>query len=281
MNHTLTTFRSVLAKVPAVRNAIGTGLVVKSLRGSEDWMGPFLNIDHFVMTEPTFGIHPHAGFSAVTVMLEGSPGTFRNRDSLGTDVLLPPGSVHWTQAGSGIFHEEVPTASPTPCNGLQIFVALPDEFELADPAALHIEPEDVPILDSVGSRVRILVGSFDGMSSPLRPPGASDGLFLFYVTLQPHASVTLTPPDARHAFVMTLEGSGLVNDEAITVDQGVGLSDTGAVQLTGGADGLHAVLAGGMPLGRPQVWSGGISTGSTERTAQLVQRLRRGAFKPF
>jgi redox-sensitive bicupin YhaK (pirin superfamily) len=273
--------RQVVATVAARKGSVGSGLQLASFHGIAQWAGPFLNIDRFVMTEPTFGIHPHAGFSAVTVMLEDSEGTFRNRDSLGTDVLIPPGSVHWTVAGSGIFHEEVPTQAPTPCHGLQIFVALPDDFELAAPQALHIEPGQVPIVEENDSRVRVLVGTHGGLTSALLPPGSPDGVFLFDVTAQPGAEVILSPPAGTQAFVLAVTGSGTVNGETITTDQGVGLGTEGDIVLRGGSDGLHGIVAGGSALGREQVWAGGISTGSAERTAQLAQRLREGAFKPF
>jgi redox-sensitive bicupin YhaK (pirin superfamily) len=273
--------REVVATAVGQKRSVGSGLKLMSVTGSTDWSGPFLSIDRFVMTEPTFGIHPHAGFSAVTVMMEDSAGTFRNRDSLGTDVLIPPGSVHWTVAGSGIFHEEVPTEAPTPCHGLQIFVALPDEFELAAPMALHLEAEDVPVVDADGSRVRVLVGTHDRHTSPLAPPGSPDGVLLYDVTLQPRAVALLTPPDDTQAFVIAISGNGTVNGDPISADQAVGLGLRGDIELRGGPDGLHAIMAGGKSLGREQVWTGGISTGSAARTAQLNERLRSGAFQPF
>jgi redox-sensitive bicupin YhaK (pirin superfamily) len=273
--------REVVATVATQKRSVGTGLRLISVTGSTDWSGPFLSIDRFVMTEPTFGIHPHAGFSAVTVMMEDSAGTFRNRDSLGTDVLIPPGSVHWTVAGSGIFHEEVPTQAPTPCHGLQIFVALPDEFELAPPMALHLEPEDVPVVDANGARVRVLVGAHDGHTSPLAPPGSPDGVFLYDVTLRADADVLLTPPEDKQAFVIAISGSGTVDGHPLSADHVVGFGLRGDIELRGGPDGLHVIVAGGTPLGREQVWAGGISTGSATRTAQLDERLRSGAFKPF
>jgi redox-sensitive bicupin YhaK (pirin superfamily) len=273
--------REVVASVAAQKRSVGSGLKLVSVPGNTEWSGPFLSVDQFVMTEPTFGIHPHAGFSAVTVMMEDSEGTFRNRDSLGTDVLIPPGSVHWTVAGSGIFHEEVPTQAPTPCYGLQIFVALPDEFELAGPMALHLEPDDVPVVEADGARVRVLVGTHDGRSSPLAPPGSPSGVFLYDVTVQADAEVSLAPPDHTQAFVIAISGSGQVNGNPISADHAVGLGLRGEVALRGGPAGLHVIVAGGAPLGREQVWAGGISTGSAARTAQLNERLRSGAFQPF
>ena len=43
-------------------------------------MDPLVMVDHYTMTKPTFGAHPHAGMSAVTVLFEDSQGAFNNRN---------------------------------------------------------------------------------------------------------------------------------------------------------------------------------------------------------
>ncbi len=272
--------RKVVGTAQAARAVMSTGFEAARLSTHLDWMGPFLNIDNFIMSKPTFAVHPHAGFSAVTVMFEDSEGTFRNRDSLGTDVLIPPGSIHWTQAGSGIFHEEVPTAAVA-SRGLQVFVALPEEHELAAPNVLHLEPHEVPIVETAEGHVRVLVGRHGTETSPLLPPGAPDGLFLFEVSVKPHSSLEVHPPSGLHTFALSLSGSGSVNNHRTVADEALGFDTEGSLRFTADEQGLRVIVAGGKPLGRPQVWNGGISTGSAERTQQLVQRLRTGAFKPF
>ena len=59
------------------------------------------NRDEFRVTGRPFPPHPHAGFSAVTYVLEDSEGKLRSRDSLGNDLVTGPGGIVWTQAGSG------------------------------------------------------------------------------------------------------------------------------------------------------------------------------------
>src|SRR6056297_1572193 len=71
---------------------IGDGFQAQSYQHADfrGLMDPLIMVDHFVMTQPTFGTHAHAGLSAVTVMFEDSEGAFRNRDSLGNDLDLGP-----------------------------------------------------------------------------------------------------------------------------------------------------------------------------------------------
>jgi redox-sensitive bicupin YhaK (pirin superfamily) len=88
-------------------------------------MDPYLTIDHLVISQPQFRPHPHAGFSAITLMFEDSPGSISNRDSTGTHTLLKPGDLHWTQAGSGVVNEEVPAEPRRRITAHRVFIDLP------------------------------------------------------------------------------------------------------------------------------------------------------------
>src|ERR1700761_9638325 len=114
------------ASAAAITHKIGSGFTAQHF--SEEMFGggmdPLLMVDHFVMTEPTFEPHLHAGISAVTVMFEDSEGDFLNRDTLGQNTALKPGALYWLAAASGAVHEERP-ARGTHTHALQIFVNLP------------------------------------------------------------------------------------------------------------------------------------------------------------
>ncbi|WP_455820879.1 pirin family protein [Pseudomonas cerasi] len=61
--------------------------------------------------------------SAVSYLLSDSETGMPNRDSLGTQSLIQPGGFHWTMAGKGIVHKEVPAEQGKTVHGLQIFIA--------------------------------------------------------------------------------------------------------------------------------------------------------------
>lgn len=71
-------------------------------------MDPLIMVDHFTMTEPTFGPHAHAGLSAVSVLFEDSTGSFRNKVSLGNDIELTSGDLYWLKAARGAVYDESP-----------------------------------------------------------------------------------------------------------------------------------------------------------------------------
>ncbi len=134
-------------------------------------MDPLVMVDHYTMTEPTFGAHPHAGMSAVTILFEDSQGPFNNRDSLGNDIDLMPGDLYWLNAGSGAVHDEKPVSGGT-AHGLQMFVNLPARMKREAPQALHVEAGDMPRIESNGAEVRIVLGESNGVrgaSSPALP----------------------------------------------------------------------------------------------------------------
>ena len=103
-------------------------------------------------------------------MLEDSSGSLRSRASSGVDLTVGPGGIVWTQAGSGVVHEEIPAVRGRELHRIQIFVNLSAKNKLTAPQVLHLEPGEVPEWQSgAGDRVRVVTGSFGGVSSPLVP----------------------------------------------------------------------------------------------------------------
>jgi hypothetical protein len=131
---------------------------------------PVAVLDDFRVSGLPFSPHPHAGFAAVTYVFEDSPGDLRSRASTGADLVVGPGGIVWTQAGSGVVHEEIPAVRGRELHGIQIFVNLSAGSKLTPPRVLHLDPGQVPQWRSdAGDRVRIAVGSFGGLASPLVP----------------------------------------------------------------------------------------------------------------
>lgn len=219
----LTKLRSVLkmhvANLDHARPGFSTRNIGPSNLGSDNALDPFVNLDDFVMDRPTFRPHPHAGFSAITYMFEDSSGSFMNRWSKSDKKdIIGPGAFHWTQAGSGMMHEEVPIEAGIPCHGLQMFVKLPSSKELTDPQAFHADTQDIPTVEENGTRVRVLAGSYAGQScgTELQKIGNEDVTFL-EVQLQPGATFTTTASAEQTAFIFTISGvvvsGGSPNDE--------------------------------------------------------------------
>lgn len=140
------------------------------LEGLGRFAAPVMGFDHYRMSGPTFAPHPHAGFSALSYVFEDSKGGLRNRDSLQHDLVIEPGAMVWTQAGSGVVHDEFPAQAGREVHGVQIFINLASRNKTLPPRMLPIAVADVPVVsDTSGNRTRVLSGNYSGSSSPLDP----------------------------------------------------------------------------------------------------------------
>lgn len=188
---------------PVQRANIGGQFRAFGLRGQARLIDPFMNVDHAWMSAPTFPPHPHAGFSAVSYVFLDSETGIDNRDSLGTHNLIRPGGLHWITAGSGVVHQENPAEESKTVHSLQIFVGLPAGQQRIDPYPLTLEPEDVPVLQLPGARVRVPLGRFGDTRSPLTPP---TDVTMLDVSLDAGAGITVPLAMNETAFVMPIFG---------------------------------------------------------------------------
>jgi redox-sensitive bicupin YhaK (pirin superfamily) len=272
----MATVRSVVASVPLEETRMSPSFRSFSLRGMPGFsLDPFLNVDDFRMSQPTFPPHPHAGFSAVTVMLEDSKGAFVNRDSLGDRSRIAPGGVHWTQAASGMMHEEVPEVPGIESHGLQLFVNLQSAHKLAPPRAFRVEPAQVPVVEGEGARVRILAGAFQGRTSPLDE--LLTPVLLLDVALKAGARLQIPVEAAHRAFGMSLAGGGRLGSATCGAHHAVGFADDGDVlELEAGPAGLQVLVAAGRPLGEPVVFGGPFAMNDRAGIEAAMARYRRG-----
>lgn len=199
---------SVIA--PLQRANHGSHFRAYGLRGIAALIDPFLGVDHAWMSAPTFPAHPHAGFSAVSYLFLDSETGMSNRDSIGTQNLIRPGGLHWTTAGSGIVHEEVPAETGKTVHSLQTFVNLAREQQNIAPFALILEPQDVPVVQLPGVKVRVPVGSFGDARSPLNPPTA---VTMLDISLEESAELAVPVAAGHCAFVMPIFGTAMVDGQ--------------------------------------------------------------------
>jgi len=236
-------------------------------------LDPVVIVDHFRMSTPTFPPHPHAGFSAVTYLFEDSEDGFVNRDSLGHRLDIGPGALHWTQAGSGVLHEEIPRVPGRVSHGLQLFVNSAAADKRSAPAVFHRAAQEVVALDLPGgARVRVVLGRFGGVQAFL---GAHTALTLLDITLP--AGVVLDVPivAGERAFAVVVRGAlaGVPAREPHALRFG---DDGDAVRLEAGAEGAHLALMAGRPLGEPIVPKGPFIGNTPADVTEMVRRFQSG-----
>lgn len=195
---------------------IGSQFRAYGLRGSYHSTNPFIGVDHAWMSGPTFAPHSHQGFSAISYLFLDSETGINNRDSIGTRNLIKPGGLHWTTAGKGIVHEEVPAEAGKTVHSLQIFINLPSQLREAAPDYLLLEAEDVPTLHRKGVKVRVPLGHFENVQSPLRPPTE---VTMLDISLEPKTELVLTLPPEHSGFLLTIYGEVTIDDQPFKLDE--------------------------------------------------------------
>jgi len=251
-------------------------------------VGPFVFFDHFgPVTLPAgadsdVGPHPHIGLATVTYLFEGG---FLHRDSLGTVQPIAPGAINWMTAGRGIVHSERATdedrGRPRRLHGLQLWVALPPALEQAAPAFQHVPADELPeVACEGGARVRVLVGSAFGATSPVRP--ASPTLYLD-VQLPAGGAIELPAPATAHELALFAPTDALrVDGEPLPADTMGVPTAPGPYRVQGEAGGpARFVVIGGAALERPVAMWWNFVAGERARLAEAAARWEAGGFDPI
>jgi redox-sensitive bicupin YhaK (pirin superfamily) len=256
---------------------VGSGAHIDHLVGSREQLDPFIMADHFRMWQPTFGPHPHAGFSAVTYLFDDAQTGFRNRDSRGQQNHIAPGDLHWTLAGAGVLHEEVPLVPGDVAHGLQLFVNLPAQAKHMPPAALHVAGEQMPRFALGDATVKLVFGQWPvatGTVQAAQPMPAPGDATLLDVWLPADSRVSLQLSATQHALLITVEGHAQLGGVA----GGAWALATGAgtvLQAGTGAPARVAVLAG-TPWREPLFMQGPFGMASAAEVQQAMLRYRSG-----
>ena len=142
-------------------------------------VGPFVFFDEMgpARFEPGQGVdvrpHPHIGLSTVTYLFEGE---MDHADTLGVQQTIYPGEVNLMTAGRGIAHSErtgaKARASGQAMHGIQVWIALPAEDEEIEPAFAHHSADELPEWELGGARLRLILGTAYGKTSPVKVRGA-------------------------------------------------------------------------------------------------------------
>jgi redox-sensitive bicupin YhaK (pirin superfamily) len=241
-----------LSNVISGRASVRPSFSVRSfdLHALGEQASPVVVLDEFRVSRQPFAPHPHAGFSAVTYVFEESQGGLRSRDSFGGDVRVGPGGIVWTQAGRGVMHEELPAQPGLELHGLQLFVNLSAKSKQSAPVVLSLDADQVPVWRSqAGDRVRVIVGSFAGTTSPLAPAEPFD---LLDIELQRSLSLPLRPGQNTLIYVRSGEITLRAAERELAVAHShvIAVRGEGSITLTG-APFTRAIVLGGAAIQEP------------------------------
>jgi len=253
---------------------LGGGFVVRRYlpAAAKQAVGPFIFFDHFgpvavpANADHDVRPHPHIGLATVTYLFEGA---MEHRDSLGTLQRIEPGAINWMTAGRGIVHSERTPKDlvgvPHRTHGLQLWAALPKAHEEDAPSFAHTPAAAIPEMVVDGARVRVLIGTAFGHTSPVKT--FSRTLYLD-VSLKAGQQLSLTglPPEAAVYSV-----SGAVDIDGAPVPQNtMALLDTSMSQRVTAMTDAQFVIIGGEPLDGHRFLFWNFVSSSKERLMQAA-----------
>jgi redox-sensitive bicupin YhaK (pirin superfamily) len=221
-------------------------------------VGPFLFLDHMgpAMLPPGKGLnvrpHPHINLATVTYLFEGS---FRHRDSLGSDQIIEPGAINWMTAGKGIVHSErMPehlVDKGGPMHGIQLWIGLPTEHEECEPSFSHHPKSGFQEFQVEDAKLKLLLGKKFGKISPV--PVLSD-IFYLEGKLKKDGILSM-PTEGQEAGVYLVSGKLEVDDQAVSPKEMFVSESDNTVVIKASVD-SHFMLLGGKSLGpRYLLWN--------------------------
>jgi redox-sensitive bicupin YhaK (pirin superfamily) len=204
---------------------------------------PFVFLDSFAGNMSEFAaagaMHPHSGIATVTVFTRGDVH-FEDPDA--GQGYIGYGGVEWMRAGGGVWHgKELTSGRSERIHGFQLWLALPEELELAEVQSQYIEAKD---MRQVGP-AHVIVGKHEGVASPVNAPA---GINYLLVTLAPGERWTYSPPKGHSVGWLALSKGGVVGATVASAGELLIFEENdGPIVLEAALDGATFVLGSAIP----------------------------------
>jgi len=271
--------REIQKTVRGQRAVDGAGVRLVRMLGNADVydFDPFLMLDSFDSTNPSdytagFPWHPHRGIETITYLISGR---IEHIDSLGNKGVIGSGESQWMTAGSGILHQEMPQVSDRML-GFQLWLNLPRNEKMTEPAYLSITPKDIPVVTNKNATIRVLSGNYGDANGVLpRHIPAS----IFDISLPRGESLSLPTKPEENVFVFLIEGDAIINATLISEKTAVLFGGGDSVSFSAAPErDLRIIFFSGKALHEPVAWGGPIVMNTREELDFAFDELRRGTF---
>lgn len=283
----------------SILRSVGGRVIPITLGDAE--LSPFLLLAHhmhsFTPFDPTrqivnaiqpegFPAHPHAGFSTVTITIEGG---LRHRDSSGESSSYGDGDVQFMNAGAGIVHEEMWDVAP-PGREMhqrieiyQVWVNSPLDKKFLPSQTHLLSAADVVAVPVEGGEIKLISGDLQVNGREYTSEGSSYLLSrccIATMSLPKGVSVDIEASrgDSCAMYIRTgsavaypSDGPALPGD-LVKFSTGAGEEGERTVfEVQAGDRGLEALLLIGEPLREPALMRGPFVQASEEAFARAAQ----------
>ena len=225
--------RRIVFRSAGRRHGAITRLVSPSDVG--EMIKPFVFLDHAEVAftgEPFAGIHPHSGIATLTTVLQGG---LAYEDTTGKEGQVRQGGLEWMKAGKGVWHDGGPLEGD-PLRVFQLWIALPEQEELAPPESQYV-PTDAVEEDGP---VRVILGQYGAARSRIRAP---EGINYFHVRLKDSERWVYSPPRDHNVAWLAVDRGRLIASESVESGEvAVFEESNGAIELR--AEGATSFVLG-------------------------------------
>ena len=272
--------RKIIKTTIGMKTSDGAGVKLTRIIGSPElnMLDPFLLLDEFGSTDPNdyiagFPPHPHRGFETITYMLNGK---WQHQDSAGNEGLLEDGSIQWMTAGRGIVHSEMPIQTDGLARGFQLWLNLPKEKKLTEPAYQDIHAEQIPILKEVFGTVKVISGEYNGTIGPGK---SHTPVLIIDIRLNPESEITIPVMDGWNAFGFIYEGD-VKSGEFLSKGQLAVYNTEGNVHFKTNDTQAGIYFVAGEPLNEPVARGGPFVMNTRGEILKAFEDYQNGNFTP-
>ncbi len=277
------TARTVERVVTGRPTSDGGGVRLTRVVSPEQGLDPFLLLDEFDSSTAGdyiagFPAHPHRGFETVTYMLDGH---MLHEDHLGNRGDLTPGAVQWMTAGRGIIHSEMPQQAAGRMRGFQLWINLPAAEKMQPARYRDLAPQEIPVVEVTGARVRVVAGRFEPLAPAAAPVAGPVGesrtapLYLD-VAIAEGAKLEFATPPGHRLLAYAFEGAPTVAGRVLAKGQLAILSAGSTVAIEGSGRAARVMVIGGAPLREPVVHYGPFVMNTEAEIRQAVSDYQSG-----
>jgi hypothetical protein len=272
-------YQKIKQIVEGIRTTDGAGVNLTRIIGSPDlnMLDPFLLLDEFGSDNPDdyiagFPPHPHRGFETITYMLNGK---WQHKDSAGNEGKLGEGSVQWMTAGRGIIHSEMPIQTDGLVRGFQLWLNLPKEKKMIEPAYQDIESEQIPIVKEKAGTVKVISGNFHGTVGPGQ---SHTPVLILDIQLLENSELTIPLTDGWNVFSFIYEGDVFAGQKLSKGQLAVYEKD-GDVYFKTKDNKARIFFAAGEPLNEPVSRGGPFVMNTRGEVLQAFSDFQEGKFE--
>jgi redox-sensitive bicupin YhaK (pirin superfamily) len=270
--------RKIIKIITGMKTSDGAGVNLTRIIGSPElnMLDPFLLLDEFGSDDPNdyiagFPPHPHRGFETITYMLNGK---WQHQDSAGSEGLLGEGSVQWMTAGRGIVHSEMPIQTDGLARGFQLWLNLPKEKKMIEPAYQDIHAEQIPIVKEVFGTVKVISGDYNGAIGPGK---SHSPVLILDIQLKEASEIIIPVDDGWNAFGFIYEGN-VKSGKSLSKGQLAVYNTEGNIHFKTNSTQASIYLVAGEPLNEPVARGGPFVMNTKSEILKAFEDYQNGNF---